>query len=110
MSAIASGGSLLIAIDRRVARTVADRNPGLLRKLTVVVSLADADSYEGGDFMLEVLESPPDAPERRLKTLTEVRQMGAALIFPAHLYHQVTPVTAGRRRSLVAWFLGPPFV
>lgn len=86
------------------------RWPGLLRKLTVVVTLADGDSFEGGDFMVEVLEAPPDAPERRLKTLSEVRRMGAAVIFPAHLYHQVTPVTAGSRRSLVAWYLGPPFV
>jgi Fe-S-cluster-containing dehydrogenase component/CRP-like cAMP-binding protein len=32
-TAVASGGSLLIAIDGDVARTVADRNPGLLRGL-----------------------------------------------------------------------------
>ncbi len=86
------------------------RWPGLLRKLSVVVSLSEADAYEGGDFMLEVLETPPDVAEKRLKTITEVRQMGAAVIFPSHLYHQVTPVTAGTRRSLVAWYVGPPFV
>jgi PKHD-type hydroxylase len=45
-----------------------------------------------------------------LKTLSEVRQIGTAVIFPSHLYHRVTPVTAGTRRSLVAWFVGPPFV
>jgi PKHD-type hydroxylase len=48
--------------------------------------------------------------DQRLKTLSEVRQIGTAVIFPSHLYHRVTPVTAGTRRSLVAWFVGPPFV
>jgi len=86
------------------------RWPGLLRKLTVVVSLSDADAYTGGDFMVEVMESPPDVPDKRLKTLTEVRPLGSAVIFPAHLYHRVTAVTAGSRRSLVAWYVGPPFV
>jgi len=85
------------------------RWPGLLRKLTVVISLSQASEYEGGEFMLEILETPPDVPEKRLKALPEVRDMGAAIIFPSHLYHQVTPVTAGSRRSLVAWFVGPPF-
>lgn len=86
------------------------RWPGLLRKLSVTVCLANSEDYEGGDFMIEVLETPPDAPDKRLKTLREVRQMGAMLIFPSHLYHQVMPVTSGRRRSLVAWYVGPPFV
>lgn len=86
------------------------RWPGLTRKLTAVVSLSPADEYQGGDFMLETLDAPPDAPDRRLKTLSEIRNMGSVLVFPSFLYHQVTAVTAGYRRSLVAWFLGPPFV
>lgn len=86
------------------------RWPGLLRKLSVAVCLADSDDYEGGDFIIETLETPPDRPGKRLKTLREMRRMGAMLIFPSHLYHRVAPVTAGRRRSLVAWYVGPPFV
>ena len=86
------------------------RWPGLLRKLSVSICLADDDDFEGGDFMIETLEAGPDTPDKRLKTLSEVRKKGAAVIFPSHLYHRVTPVTLGLRRSLVAWFLGPPFI
>ncbi|MBT6095958.1 MAG: 2OG-Fe(II) oxygenase [Rhodospirillaceae bacterium] len=86
------------------------RWPGLTRKLTAVVSLSQHQNYIGGDFMLETLELPPDQPDRRLKSLPEIRNMGSILVFPSFLYHQVTAVSAGHRRSLVAWFLGPPFV
>jgi len=86
------------------------RWPGLLRKLSVSVCLTDDNDFAGGDFMIETLETPPDTPKTRLKTLTEVRKMGAAVIFPSHLYHRVAPVTSGMRQSLVAWFLGPPFI
>lgn len=86
------------------------RWPGLLRKLSVTLCLAEDNEFEGGDFMIETLETPPDAPEKRMKTIAEVRKKGTAVIFPSHLYHRVTPVTYGTRRSLVAWFLGPPFV
>lgn len=86
------------------------RWPGLTRKITAVFSLCDHADYSGGEFMLETLELPPHEADRRLKSLPEIRNMGNVLIFPSFLYHQVTAVTAGHRRSLVAWFLGPPFV
>lgn len=86
------------------------RWPGLTRKITAVVSLSDDADYQGGEFMVETLELPPHESERRLKRLPEIRNIGTVLVFPSFLYHQVTGVTAGRRRSLVAWFLGPPFV
>jgi len=31
------------------------------------------------------------------------------LIFPSYLWHRVTPVTKGIRKSLVAWVIGPQF-
>lgn len=86
------------------------RWPSLMRKLLVSVCLSDGGAFDGGDFQLEVLETPPDAPDKRLKTLSGVRQLGAAVIFSSHLYYRVTPLTRGRRRSLVAWYVGPPFV
>ncbi len=84
--------------------------PGMMRKLTMVVSLADGDDYKGGDFVLDTTETPPTMMEKRLKTITGVRKMGAAIIFPSYLFHRVTEVASGTRRSLVAWFLGPPYV
>ena len=86
------------------------RWPGLTRKLTAVISLSSHSAFKGGEFMLETLEDPPHQPERRFKTLAEIRTIGSVLVFPSFLYHQVTPVTDGQRRSLVTWFLGPPFV
>ncbi|MDD9877740.1 MAG: 2OG-Fe(II) oxygenase [Magnetovibrio sp.] len=85
------------------------RWPGLVRKLSVTINLTAGESYDGGDFMVETLNATPDDTDRRLRTLTEARGLGAAIIFPSHLFHRVTPVTAGTRRSLVGWFLGPPF-
>ena len=85
------------------------RWPGLTRKITAVVSLSSHEDYEGGNFMIETLERPPQEQDKRLKSLPEVRSLGSILIFPSFLYHQVTNVSSGRRRSLVAWFLGPPF-
>ena len=35
---------------------------------------------------------------------------GTVIVFPSSIEHRVTPVTKGIRYSLVAWFLGPPFV
>ncbi len=86
------------------------RWPGLTRKLSAIVSLSNSADFEGGDFLLEIPDAPPDQPDRRLKTLVEIRNMGSVLVFPSFLYHQVSTVTAGHRRTLVAWFLGPPFV
>lgn len=86
------------------------RWPGMLRKLTLVLSLSEDADYEGGNFVIEDLKAPPKSFEKRIKIVTAARAHGAALIFPSHLFHKVTEVTSGRRRSLVAWFLGPPFV
>jgi PKHD-type hydroxylase len=68
------------------------------RKLTCVVQLSDALSYEGGDFVLDVA-NPPHC--------TELRQKGTLLVFPSFVFHKVEPVTRGTRHSLVAWMAGP---
>ncbi len=69
-----------------------------LRKLSMTVQLSESTDYEGGD--LEFVELGNQAPQRGLGTVT---------IFPSFIAHRVTPVTAGRRRSLVAWASGPTF-
>jgi len=86
------------------------RWPGMLRKISMSIHLSDGSDYEGGDFMIEDPHTAPDLPEKRLKMLTNARPRGTAIIFPSHLYHRVNEITAGQRRSLVSWFLGPPFV
>jgi PKHD-type hydroxylase len=66
------------------------------RKVTVIIQLSPPAEYEGGRlqaFGIQVEDLP--------------RERGTVLAFPSLLYHQVTPVTRGVRRALVAWIAGP---
>ena len=67
------------------------------RKISVAIELESA--VEGG-----VLQFRPGPEPSSI-----VPSAGAATVFPAYLPHRVTPVTVGRRLSLVAWICGPPF-
>jgi len=98
------------ADQRRKPYDADSRWPGQTRKISMSVHLSDARDYEGGEFVIEDIQTPPDDLDKRLKPLHEARTRGSAIIFPSHLYHRVNPVTSGIRRSLVTWFLGPPFV
>ena len=98
------------ADQRRKPYNAESRWPGQTRKISISVHLSDASDYEGGEFVIEDIQTPPDNMENRLKPLLEARARGSAIVFPSHLYHRVNPVISGTRRSLVAWFLGPPFV
>ena len=86
-----------------------ERWGGLTRKVSLSVMLNDGDEYEGGDFEIEHLGETPDRLRKRIESLTGGRGRGSMIIFPSHLYHRITPVNSGVRKSLVAWFLGPPF-
>lgn len=66
------------------------------RKLSLTIQLSNPDEYEGGDFEFQHVETP-----------TDIKKKGTVLVFPSYLYHRVTPVTRGLRKSLVAWFEGP---
>jgi len=76
---------------------------GNVRKISM--SLFLNDDYEGGEFDLE-LYSP--AEEKRYRTFK--LPAGSAIFFQADQWHRVRPVTSGVRKSLVAWFYGPPYV
>ena len=78
---------------------------GKIRKLSSTLSLNDPSEYEGGNLKFDFGPHVPD----RFYTCTEIRPRGSMIIFPSHLYHQVTPVTKGTRYSLVSWHLGNPF-
>ena len=83
---------------------------GLVRKLSITVGLSSETDFEGGDFAIEQTGPVPTLPERRIEVIEAVRHKGTAIIFPSHLHHEVRAITSGVRRSLVGWFLGPPFV
>jgi PKHD-type hydroxylase len=75
---------------------------GVVRKISM--SLFLNDDFGGGDFDLEI-HSPRDSP--RYKTFKS--RPGTALFFQSDQWHRVRPVTSGLRKSLVAWFYGPPY-
>jgi PKHD-type hydroxylase len=68
-----------------------------LRKISVAIEIDRAD--EGG-----ILQFRPGPNPQSLGL-----EPGAAAVFPAYLPHRLTPVTSGRRLSLVSWICGPPF-
>jgi PKHD-type hydroxylase len=67
--------------------------------LTIIVFLSDESTYEGGDFMIQYINSTIKIPKKR----------GSIIIFPSFLTHQVSPVIKGIRNSLVIFAHGPPF-
>ena len=72
---------------------------GLTRKLSFTLQLSDPATYEGGDLCLQFGDEP----------LKMSRAQGYVAVFPSYVLHEVTPVTAGTRYSLVSWITGPPF-
>lgn len=68
------------------------------RKLSIVVQLSDPKKYEGGEL--------------QFFTGSEVsieKKKGGTTFFPSYMQHRVTPITKGKRYSLVIWVSGPPF-
>jgi PKHD-type hydroxylase len=72
---------------------------GPVRKLSVTIQLSDPKEYEGGELQLH-RSSTPDVMKK---------EQGTVLAFPSDTLHEVTPVTEGKRYSLVGWITGKPF-
>ena len=64
------------------------------RKLSVIIQLSDPDTYEGGDVVFN-----------HGKEDTLPRDQGMFCVFPSYVLHKVTPVTKGKRYSLVSWIM-----
>jgi len=76
----------------------AGAHPTGTRKISLSIQLSDDFDYAGGALEFAALGE-----------LNEARGIGTTIAFPSFLYHRVTTVTAGTRRSLVAWAHGPVF-
>jgi len=85
-----------------------EKTYGLIRKLSVTVSLADGDSYEGGDLEFD-LRNRTDSQSNVISSKV-ARTKGSVIVFPSFVWHRVAPVTKGVRYSLVIWNCGKPFV
>ena len=81
----------------RTWHTDAGRDRHDQRRISMSVELSERADYDGGE-----LEIVPDRVGRE-RTLPR----GAAQIFGSRALHRVTPVTRGRRWSLVAWTGAP---
>ncbi len=68
------------------------------RKLTCILHLTDPNDFEGCQLNLECENNdfPKDAWTK-----------GTVVWFPSPFRHWVTPITKGRRNSVVCWFEGP---
>jgi len=75
---------------------------GMVRKISM--SLFLNNDYEGGEFDLEIYR--PDA-DPRYKTFK--LKPWSAIFFQGDQWHRVRPITSGSRKSIVAWFYGPPY-
>lgn len=71
----------------------------IVRKLSFVVQLSNSGDYDNGNLVLHIEEEPKPM----------IRNQGTLLLFPSYTLHEVTPVTEGKRYSLVGWVTGLPF-
>lgn len=69
------------------------------RKLTTIVMLSRPDEYEGGE--LEILGAGEPVKLEKV--------FGRVYVLPSYIYHRVTPVTKGVRKTLVGWVCGNRF-
>jgi len=72
---------------------------GTVRKLSFVLQLSDPKNYEGGELQIHI-GANPDVMKK---------EQGTVVAFPSPTLHEVTPITKGRRYSLVGWITGKPF-
>ena len=81
----------------------------LIRKISMTIFLNDPDDYEGGEFDLETVGPDFKRKGRENRYDTFKLPKGSILLFPSNKWHRVRTVTSGIRKSLVGWFVGPPY-
>ena len=70
------------------------------RKLSLTLLLNDPETdFQGGEFQFG----------HEAKSESVEMKKGTVIMFPSMSLHRVTPVTAGIRKSIVVWVLGPKF-
>lgn len=76
-----------------------NRGRSIIRKLSFSIQLTDPSDYSGGQLLLHTGHYPIVGPT----------ELGSMTFFPSYVLHEVTPVIAGIRHSLVGWVNGPHF-
>ena len=94
--------------DSHITDVTKNTRNGRIRKLSLVINLSDPSDYTGGVLQFDfnntsVRGVPPHVCEA-------MKEKGSVVVFPSFIWHKVTPVTSGKRYSLVCWNWGNPFV
>ncbi len=76
---------------------VAPTDAALVRSLSFSMQLSHPEEYEGGELLVYDGNT----------TYTANKKYGSITFFDSRMFHEVTPVTSGFRKSLVGWILGP---
>ena len=82
---------------------------GKMRKLSLTLQLTDKTKYKGGDFQFKWI----DTDKKNLLNITivdDAKDIGTVIVFPSFIWHQVSPITKGKRESLVNWSIGKAFL
>ena len=61
---------------------------GLVRKLSVTVSLEDGDAYDGGDLEFDFRNKSDSSPN--VMTSKAARKRGSIIVFPSFVWHRVS--------------------
>jgi len=86
-----------------------DKNlDGKVRKLSLTLQLTDKTKYEGGDFQFKWFDNAKK-DFLNITTVDDAKDIGTLIIFPSFIWHQILPITKGKRESLVNWSIGKPF-
>ena len=98
-----------------------DHRDGIVkvRKISMTLFLNDPSEYEGGEFDVEIWGPKgsigndsrfKDKGNEEERYVTFKQSKGNAIFFQSDQFHRVRPVISGLRKSLVVWFIGPPYV
>ena len=98
-----------------------DHRDGIMkvRKISMTLFLNDPSDYEGGEFDVEIWGPKgsigndsrfKDKGNEEERYVTFKQSKGNAIFFQSDQFHRVRPVISGLRKSLVVWFIGPPYV
>ena len=83
---------------------------GKTRKLSLTLQLTDKTKYEGGDFQFKWLQNDKEGLAKVIiATIDDAKDLGTIIIFPSFIWHQVLPITKGKRESLANWSVGNAF-
>jgi PKHD-type hydroxylase len=80
---------------------------GKIRKLSVTCQLSEPEDYKGGELEFHYINEDPKKKE--ILKFNKPIPKGSIIVFPSFVPHRVSPVTKGKRYSLVIWSLGYPF-